>query len=213
MVESFVVLLVAALVLSVLLWYFKRQQAPPSAKPITERTDLDLISMESDGSPDNWLVGTGGEVMGKVYKVGNRTVTIGRDVGTLIQLEDSEVSRRHCQLSPVPDGLRVIDMKSRNGTLVNGKRVSNAVVQDGGEIQVGDAKLMYCRNADFDTDDSLAAKKAGAQAKMFTQAAGGLGFKQQLRDALKAANGDYDKAAAYLDMDVRLFRKVIEMDQ
>ena len=214
MAALFIALVALALVLSGLLWYFQQQQAPPATpKPVSERTDLDLMAAAPDDAPDNWLVGTGGEVLGKVFKVGNRTVTIGRDVGNFIQLEDAQVSRRHCQISPVPDGLRVIDMKSHNGTLVNEAPINTAVVLDGGKIQVGDAVLMYCREADFDVDDSLGSKKAGVRAKMFTQAAGGENFKKQLRDALQAANGDYDKAAAFLEIDVRLFRKVIDSER
>lgn len=214
MAGIFVALVALALILSALLWHFMRQQQnAPTPRPVSERTDLDLMTSHSDEEVDNWLVGTGGEVAGKVFKVGNKMVTIGRDVGNFIQLEDSEVSRRHCQISPVADGLRIVDMKSRNGVLLNGRPVTDAIIPDNGEIQIGDARLMYCREADFDVDDSLAPKKAGVKAKMFTQAAGGAHFKKQLRDALQAANGDYEKAAAFLEIDVRLFRKVIESEK
>ena len=64
---------------------------------------------------------------------------IGREVeggGALTQ--DELVSRRHVRLTPEPDGARVEDLGSRNGTFVNGDQIfSPAHVQVDGQILVG----------------------------------------------------------------------------
>ncbi len=37
---------------------------------------------------------------------------------------DNEVSRRHLKLLPSPNGLKVVDLGSSNGTMVNGVKIS-----------------------------------------------------------------------------------------
>jgi pSer/pThr/pTyr-binding forkhead associated (FHA) protein len=48
-------------------------------------------------------------------------VTIGRDTGNDIVLESISVSRCHALLLRDADGLLLLDLESRNGTLVNGR--------------------------------------------------------------------------------------------
>ncbi len=47
-------------------------------------------------------------------------LVIGRDPHAGLTLTDAQVSRTHAQLLLVPDGLRLTDLGSRHGTLVNG---------------------------------------------------------------------------------------------
>ena len=48
------------------------------------------------------------------------------------------VSRRHCQFTRIGDQVLVQDLKSHNGTFVNGKRASRPLpVQDGDELTLG----------------------------------------------------------------------------
>ena len=46
--------------------------------------------------------------------------TIGRAQENDIAIDDINSSRRHCQIERNPNGYEVVDLKSRNGTLVNG---------------------------------------------------------------------------------------------
>src|SRR5262249_43428223 len=47
-------------------------------------------------------------------------------------------SRRHCQFTRIGDQILVQDLKSRNGTFVNGQRASRPLpVQDGDELTLG----------------------------------------------------------------------------
>ncbi|MBI1916224.1 MAG: FHA domain-containing protein [Planctomycetes bacterium] len=54
------------------------------------------------------------------------------------QLYHPLVSRRHCQLTEADGRLVVRDLQSKNGTFVNGNRVTDAgVLCDGDEINLG----------------------------------------------------------------------------
>src|SRR5262245_21553238 len=64
-------------------------------------------------------------------------VVIGRSVEADIRLEDQCVSRVHCLLSQIGERLIVRDLESRNGTYVNGEKVSEAVLERGDSIGLG----------------------------------------------------------------------------
>ena len=66
-----------------------------------------------------------------------------------IILRDGEVSRLHASLEVTTDGAWVRDLGSRNGTFVNGVRVREAQVPDGGCVHLGgtDVWLFYNQNA------------------------------------------------------------------
>ncbi len=74
---------------------------------------------------------------------GNHAIELGetRTAGSAIHCElvvaDKSVSRIHFEVDPQPDGLWVRDLGSRNGTYVNGVKVTEARVPAGTVIRVG----------------------------------------------------------------------------
>ncbi len=67
----------------------------------------------------------------------------GRDSSSRIRLSDTEVSRRHAEFVRTPDGYRVRDVGSANGTFVNSQSVHDALLQPGDQIQIGQTVLVY----------------------------------------------------------------------
>ena len=69
---------------------------------------------------------------------------IGRDATHGVALpDDPRASRHHATLhSDALGRLRVVDEKSRNGTFVNGVRVTESIVNDGDLLSVGDSYLV-----------------------------------------------------------------------
>src|SRR4051812_27959592 len=73
-------------------------------------------------------------------------VTIGRDPGNVVQLEDPAVSRQHVRITMDNGRPCVEDVKSSYGTWVNGSRMGRRrVVGDGDRIRVGDTELIVER--------------------------------------------------------------------
>lgn len=92
------------------------------------------------------LVCVSGPSEGIYLPLGKRTVVIGRDEGVVMQIVDDRVSRRHVQIrfDETKSKFIVLDMKSANGTYVNGRRIVNEVdLIDGDEIQIGMSKLVF----------------------------------------------------------------------
>ena len=75
-------------------------------------------------------------------------LTIGREAGNSIRLEDNEVSRRHAEIRRVGDTFVVGDLKSSNGTFVNDRKIERAELVSGDRVRVGRSVLVYARDAD-----------------------------------------------------------------
>jgi len=69
---------------------------------------------------------------------------IGRDPSARIVLDSTRVSRRHARLNVVGLVATLEDLGSRNGTSVNGQRLTSRIsLRDGDEITIGSFKLRF----------------------------------------------------------------------
>lgn len=75
-------------------------------------------------------------------------ITVGRDVACGVPILDPGVSRRHAELTVDPQGVRVVDLDSRNGTWVNGQRVASARASVNDTIAFGSVKFLLARETD-----------------------------------------------------------------
>lgn len=77
-----------------------------------------------------------------------QTISIGRDAKNQIVLNDSFVSRHHAQLVVLDDGrIMLKDLGSANGSFVNGKKVSEAVLNPGDVVKCGGAFINWSQYA------------------------------------------------------------------
>ena len=85
-----------------------------------------------------------GKGKGKTFllRPGN-PVHIGRGISNEISIPDTRLSRVHCRFEYVGPRCVLSDLNSSNGTLVNGRRVNKAALQNGDTITVGDLNLCY----------------------------------------------------------------------
>lgn len=75
-------------------------------------------------------------------------ITIGRESGNFVQLDDNEVSRRHAEIRRVEGRFVVGDLKSSNGTYVNNRKVERADLTSGDQIQIGRTVMVYSKDRD-----------------------------------------------------------------
>jgi pSer/pThr/pTyr-binding forkhead associated (FHA) protein len=79
----------------------------------------------------------------RVYRLEEDSVVIGRAPGCALQIDDIHSSRRHAQVIRVKGGFEVVDLKSRNGILVNGKKVPRQLLRDGDVVKIGEVEIVY----------------------------------------------------------------------
>ncbi len=80
---------------------------------------------------------------GKKAELESGRLTIGREPGVELELDDDEISRRHAAITVGDDGTHTVeDLASRNGTYVDGKRITGPTKLTGGEtIKVGQSEI------------------------------------------------------------------------
>jgi ABC transport system ATP-binding/permease protein len=71
--------------------------------------------------------------------------TVGRAPRADFILDATLVSRLHCRISAAADNLEVVDLKSTNGTFVNGKRVQKGHLADGDRLRIGRVEFAVSR--------------------------------------------------------------------
>lgn len=79
---------------------------------------------------------------GHHFRVLEGRVLVGSSEGTGLVIQDDTVSRLHAELEVRNDGLWIRDLGSRNGTFVDGMRVSGALVPEHGRIRLGMTDLL-----------------------------------------------------------------------
>ncbi len=121
------------------------EEATLAFKDVIKKTVGQLLLMGGDGA-------------GTVIPLIENEYGIGRQQDNRIQLNDLGVSSHHARIFRGPDGYVVEDLKSRNGTWVNGKRVSLSILKDADEIRLGATDLRF--EILFDTSAHPAAVKA-----------------------------------------------------
>lgn len=68
-------------------------------------------------------------------------IKVGRDPTNDVVLQDDKASRHHCQIELQSSAILLRDLESRNGTYINGKRISIASITNGQFFSVGQAQL------------------------------------------------------------------------
>ncbi|HEY6179005.1 MAG TPA: sigma-54-dependent Fis family transcriptional regulator, partial [Kofleriaceae bacterium] len=74
---------------------------------------------------------------GPTIALGARPVVVGAHASCDLVLVDPQVSRRHAELAAVPEGIRIKDLGSTNGTWWQGTKVGEVVVPSGATVQFG----------------------------------------------------------------------------
>src|SRR5690606_32569240 len=76
-------------------------------------------------------------------------LTIGRDNTNHLSLNDDYVSGRHARIEKRDQGFFVRDLRSRNGTYLNGSQVSEARLKDGDRLRFGNSDLSFTSTKEF----------------------------------------------------------------
>jgi len=79
-----------------------------------------------------------GTLSGQLFRVTKGHLTIGRSPHVELRLDDDGISRNHARIRSETNRAWIEDMESRNGTFVNGERITTSVeLKDGDKVQVG----------------------------------------------------------------------------
>lgn len=80
---------------------------------------------------------------GRVLPVQMPTTTIGRAPSNDVAIPDGTISRHHAKIELTENGFTLFDLGSENGVFVNGERVTERLLANGDQIEVGPGTRRY----------------------------------------------------------------------
>src|SRR3954467_15962973 len=80
---------------------------------------------------------------GRVFEHLGTPVTIGREEGNTVQLNDERISRFHLKIQEDQGKLVLTDLESTNGTRVNGEDTQLRILRYGDVISLGRSVLLF----------------------------------------------------------------------
>ena len=99
-------------------------------------------------------------------------LTMGRDLANHVILEDTFASLRHARIERKSNGFLIRDLRSRNGTYVNGARVLEAMLGDGDRIRVGETEFDFASRRVDESSNALPTSKNPAWAAQLARLGG-----------------------------------------
>jgi signal transduction histidine kinase len=84
-----------------------------------------------------------GRDKGRRFDLSGESSTLGRDGSNRIQLNDSEISRRHAEVRRTAEGVVLADLSSSNGTYVNTEKIDERLLKNGDRVQIGRTLLLF----------------------------------------------------------------------
>ncbi|MBA2403931.1 MAG: FHA domain-containing protein [Bdellovibrionales bacterium] len=116
------------------------------------------------------LVCLTGTSKGEAYILSGNRIVIGRGDKVDIKLNDTKASREHAEVTKVGSGWVATDLGSQNGIMVNDKKVTQAPLNEGDKLIVGQtvfkfAKVEVSAKAKVAKEDSEAPTGSGAGKK------------------------------------------------
>jgi hypothetical protein len=101
------------------------------------------MTPEPTGSRLPKLIAAPGSNTETAYVLTGPVTVIGRAEDCDLRLADPGASRRHAELRRDGDRVTVIDLRSTNGTVVNGETIERAELHDGDELVIGETALVF----------------------------------------------------------------------
>ncbi len=126
---------------------------PDDAPDLAETSDATLIvdanqlqqaqTQQARQNEQAYLIVISGPHVGKMFKVDDQQATLGRSSKADMHVNDVGISRQHAQLISYGEDVFIEDLKSANGTYLNGNRIDRRQqLQDGDKITLGSTTIL-----------------------------------------------------------------------
>jgi adenylate cyclase len=132
----------------------------------------------------------------QAYTFAAGEVVIGRSPDCQIVLKDFGISRTHAKVVADEDGVRIQDLKSKNGTQVNGVPVVEAPLKDGDRILLGKFQISFSKTLEgkvvlddakpLSAEEGTIIRSVGELSKLLSSADTSSGDKSALADKKQA---------------------------
>src|SRR6185295_5667678 len=128
---------------------------------------------------------------GKLYDIGDKPLTVGREDNQIIQILDQGVSRAHAEIFRLGEMCFVRDLNSTNGTYVNDVKITEESLKAGDEMLIGTTILIFEDQApartkgsgvEFEGDDNAKIETTTVELKVDAKQTRAIGKEVQSRN-------------------------------
>ena len=116
------------------------------------------------------------------FELGDRPITIGRSPEADLVILDDKASRLHCGIRVWDGDFLLKDLRSKNGTFVNGQRVEMVKLEPGDQVRVGSCVFS------FETDPGKGTQTILRE--VVDEMAGGKGYTTMLKEIVEDSGED-----------------------
>ena len=123
-----------ACVLTYIIYWLSKQRTPIELRIERDQDHGQSTSHTRFGV----LIGLDRDVVGRTYPIPEEGLVLGRDPQkSQVLSANTAVSHVHAHVLPFEEDIMVFDAHSKNGTYVNGRRVVDAILNDGDKVSMG----------------------------------------------------------------------------
>jgi predicted component of type VI protein secretion system len=83
----------------------------------------------------------------RIIVLDTQDLTLGRSNENDLAIDEPEMSRKHAIFKRTPEGCRIEDLGTSNGTVVNGETVDHADLSHGDKIVIGEIEIVFARTS------------------------------------------------------------------
>jgi diguanylate cyclase (GGDEF)-like protein len=157
--------------------------------------------------PSPYLIVIAGPSFGEMYKLKGERAVLGRGDRADIRVIDDGVSREHAAVERQDGKLVLVDLKSTNGTFLNGQRVPRQDLADGDKISIGSNTILKFTYQDRADEHYQRQLFESALRDGLTSTFNRRYFMDRLNAELRFANR-HDKSVGLLFIDIDHFKKI-----
>ncbi len=92
--------------------------------------DVNLLLVKKDGSV-------------KTFPMPSSVTVMGRRKDCDLRIPLDSISRKHCRLTTQDNGVKIRDLNSRNGTVINGKTIEEKDITAGDKLSLGPLTFVF----------------------------------------------------------------------
>jgi len=111
-----------------------------ASEKVEEVNDTEDLPVLTEVVPPRLIISNNGEVVRELELSGPRTL-IGRSDMSDVVIDHEYISKHHALLVWADNEVMLLDLKSRNGTYVNSKRVGRQILRDNDVLTLGDYRI------------------------------------------------------------------------
>jgi hypothetical protein len=92
----------------------------------------------------------------RAVELPQRQILIGRSKKNDVPINDRLLSRKHCSIVPLAGGYRLLDLKSSNGTYLNGERIEKIDLTVDDIVEIGQTVMVFLEDGVWSRGEALA---------------------------------------------------------